>query len=235
MRTVVLVHGAWHGPWCWAQVLGGLDDARVPAVAVDLPGPDVPSDAAAVRCAIDELGDGARVVLVGHSYGGAVITAAGTHPAVERLVYVCAFAPDADETVIGIALDHEDQGELGHAIEIHDDGTSTLDPTLAPNALYGDCSPDDIDRALGLLRPQHGTTLSTPPGVAAWRERPTTYVVCGADRGIPPSLQRWMAARIPDVALVEWPESSHSPFLSRPAELADLLAGLSVDEAEVST
>jgi pimeloyl-ACP methyl ester carboxylesterase len=226
MRTIVLVHGAWHGPWCWAEVLGSLADAGVPSVTVDCRGPDVPADAAAVTAALDGLGPSAKAVLVGHSYGGAVVTAAGTHPAVERLVYLCAFAPDADETVLGLARDHEEPGDLAAVVRIHDDGTSTLDPELAPAALYGDCPPADVERAVGLLRLQHGKTLSTPPGVAAWRERPTTYVVCGADRAVPPSLQRSMAARIPDVAIVEWPDSSHSPFLSRPAEVADLLVAL---------
>jgi pimeloyl-ACP methyl ester carboxylesterase len=179
-----------------------------------------------VTAALDGLDPGVGVVLVGHSYGGAVVTAAGTHPAVERLAYICAYAPDADETVLGLARDHEAQGDLAAAIRIHDDGTSTLDPDLVAEILYGDCRPADVERALGLLRPQHGTTLSTRPGVAAWRERPTTYVVCGADRVVPPSHQRAMAARIPDVAVVEWPDSSHSPFLARPAAVAELLAGL---------
>ena len=61
---------------------------------------------------------------------------------------------------------------------------------------------------------------------AAWKDTPTTYVVCGEDRAVAPSLQRAMAARIPDVALVEWTDSDHSPFFSRPGDLADLLAGL---------
>jgi pimeloyl-ACP methyl ester carboxylesterase len=226
MRTVVLVHGAWHGPWCWAQVLAGLDELGVASLAVDCGGPTLAADAESVRAALDDLGAGTGVVLAGHSYGGAVITAAGTHRSVERLVYLCAFAPDADETVVGVARDHADPGDLGPAVEFGDDGTSTLDPKLVPDLLYGDCSAVDVARAIALLRPQHGATLTTPPRVAAWRTTPTTYVVCGADRAVPPSLQRRMAERIPDVALVEWPDASHSPFLSRPGDVTALLAGL---------
>ena len=102
----------------------------------------------------------------------------------------------------------------------------TRDPALVGPALYGDCDPADVDLAIGLLRPHRGETFSQPPKAVAWRATPTTYVLCGEDRAVVPSLQRSMAERIPDVALVEWPTSSHSPFFARPAEVADLLGGL---------
>lgn len=225
MRTIVLVHGAWHGPWCWAPVLARLDEAGVPAVAVELALRDLHDDAAIVRSTLDGI-DG-PVLLVGHSYGGMVITEAGVHPAVEHLVYLAAFAVDEGETPIGLVLDHDgDETELGPAIVMHDDDTNTLDPALVGSAMYGDCSPVDVDRAISLLRPQGGQTLAQPVDAVAWRTRPSTYVVCGADRGVPPSLQRELAARLPDAAVVEWPESSHSPFFSRPADVAELLQGL---------
>lgn len=236
MNTVVLVHGAWHGAWCWASVLAGLDEQGVPAVAVDLPGHgastlplgDLHGDADHVRSVLDDLAAGGTegVVLVGHSYGGAVITDAGTHPLVRRLVYVTAFAPDEGETVLGLALDHEEQSDLGPIIRFDDDDTNHLDPDLVVGALYGDCSPADVERALSLLGQQPGASFAQPPRAVAWRERPVTYAVCGADRGVLPSLQRRMAERIPDAAVVEWPDSSHSPFLSQPGAVVDLLAGL---------
>lgn len=224
MRTVVLVHGAWHGPWCWAAVLAGLDEHGVPSDAVDLPGPDLHADADHVRGVLDGV-DG-PVVLVGHSYGGAVITDAGTHPAVERLVYIAAFPLDAGEVVAAVPLPGGELGELESAMRMLDDGTATLDPEAAGPVLYGDCTPADVERALSLLRPQPLAPMRQPARAVAWRERPTTYVVCGADRTVPPGFQRAMAERIPDVALVEWPDASHSPFLSRPTEVVDLLAGL---------
>src|SRR3954447_5826138 len=102
--TIVLVHGAWHGAWCWERLTPLLDGAGVPSVAVDLPGhgadpgpfTDMHGDADRVRDVLDGI-DG-DVVLVGHSYGGIVITDIGTHPNVRHLVYVAAFAIDADET-----------------------------------------------------------------------------------------------------------------------------------------
>lgn len=231
MRTIVLVHGAWHGPWCWSPVLARLDEVGVPAVAVELLLRDLHGDAAAVAEAI--AGVGGPVVLVGHSYGGAVITEAGVGPAVTRLVYVAAFAPDAGETPLGMALDHDgDRTDLGAAIVIHDDGTSTLDPTLVGELFYTDCDAVDVARATSLLRPQWGVTLSTPPAAVAWKEQPCTYVVCGDDRVVAPSLQREMAARIPGVAVVELAGNSHSPFFSRPGEIADLLASLAADDLD---
>ena len=189
MRTIVLVHGAWHGPWCWSPVLARLDEQGIPAVAVELGLMDVHEDAAIVTRALDEVGGPA--LLVGHSYGGIVITEAGVHPSVERLVYVCAYAVDEDETVIGVTLDHDEQPDLAAAMQLLPDGTSTLDPALVGAALYADCDAADVDRA------------------------------------VVPSPQRHLADRIPDVALVEYPTSSHSPFFSHPGELADLLASLS--------
>ena len=224
MRTVVLVHGAWHGPWCWASVLAGLDEHGVPSVAVDLPGPDLHADADHVRGVLDGI-DG-PVVLAGHSYGGAVITDAGAHDAVERLAYIAAFALDDGETVAHVDLPGGELGELMGAVRFGDDGSMTLDLGAAGPILYGDCTPADTERALSLLRPQSMACMSQPARAVAWRQHPATYAVCGADRTVPPGFQRAMAERIPDVALVEWPDASHSPFLSRPGDVVDLLAGL---------
>lgn len=224
MRTVALVHGAWHGAWCWAPVLAGLDELGIDAVAVDLPGPDLHADADHVTAVLDGLDT--SVVLVGHSYGGAVITDAGVHPAVDRLVYVAAFAPDEDETVLGLAFDHGENAELAGAVVVGDDGTSVLDLDRVGDVLYGDCAPADVDRAKALLRPQPMATGLQPPRAVAWRDTPATYLVCGADRAIAGTQQRAMAERIPGVAIVEWPDSSHSPFFSRPGEVVDVLAGL---------
>jgi pimeloyl-ACP methyl ester carboxylesterase len=219
-------------------VLAGLDERGVPAVAVDLPGhgqstlplTDLHGDADHVASVLDAV-DG-PVVLVGHSYGGMVITDAGTRPNVEHLVYVAAYPPDAGETPIGLTLDHPVQPDIGAAIRIDEDGTSTIDPDLAGDLFYGDCKPDDVARAISLLDRQSGTTLAQPPRHVAWRERPATYVVCGDDHAVPPTLQRKLAERIPGVAVVEWPDSSHSPFLSRPGDVVDLLAGLASEEGD---
>src|SRR5436190_15656651 len=102
--TVVLVHGAWHGAWCWDRVVAGLHDRDVDVLALDLPGHgasaeplgDLYGDAAAVHAALDTL-DGPAVVC-GHSYGGAVMSLGAAHPAVRHLVYLAALMLDVGET-----------------------------------------------------------------------------------------------------------------------------------------
>ncbi|MHB8467660.1 MAG: alpha/beta fold hydrolase, partial [Acidimicrobiales bacterium] len=109
--TAVLVHGAWHGAWCWERVAAALANVGVPTLAVDLPGhgadpgplTDLHGDAERVRQVLDAV-DG-PVVLVGHSYGGVVITEAGDHRGVSHLVYLCALALDGHETAGTAASD----------------------------------------------------------------------------------------------------------------------------------
>lgn len=227
--TLVLVHGAWHGAWCWERVVDHLrDDHGVRFRTLDLPGHgdsteplgDLHTDADVVRAVLDEVGG--PVVLVGHSYAGAVITEAGDHPNVHHLVYVTAFMPDADETVSGLAQEggHSD---LGAAMQIQDDGTCTLDRDGAVGALYADCSEEDVAFALDRLCPQRLDTFSQSPKRVAWREKPSTYVICSEDRGVPPALQRRMAERASETLTFE---TSHSPFFSAPEALAELLAQL---------
>src|SRR4051794_29940134 len=143
--TVVLVHGAWHGAWCWDKVVPLLDDAGVPVVAFDLPFTSLQGDAEATTRVLDRV-DG-PVVLCGHSYGGAVITEAGHHPSVERLVYITAFACDEGESVAATATGAEIPAtELGDALVI-EDGTAVLTRDGAVKSLYHDCDPADIEAA----------------------------------------------------------------------------------------
>jgi pimeloyl-ACP methyl ester carboxylesterase len=237
MTAAVLVHGAWHGAWCFDRVLEALAARSVDAVAVDLPGHgddggpfgDLHTDAARVREVLDGL-DG-DCVLLGHSYGGAVITEAGTHPAVRHLVYLCAFALDHGESCMAAAvreaeeldLDWGEGPNLADAIRMHDDGTSTLAPELAAPCFFHDCDPAATAAALERLGPQPMVTLSDEPHAVAWRERPSTYVVCTDDRAVPAALQRVMAKRC--THSVDLP-TSHSPFLAAPDRVADLLADL---------
>ena len=235
MATAVLVHGAWHGAWCWAPVVEGLERRGHAVHAIDLPGhgastlplTDLAGDVAHARQQLDEI-DG-PVVLVGHSYGGAVITAAGEHPAVAHLVYVAAFAIDAEESCVrcaveqGASIDHSGRPDLGAAIVRADDGTATIDPAMAPNLFYNRCREADVAAAMARLGPQTVTALTQRPEAVAWRSRPSTYAVCTDDNAVHPDLQRVLAARTG--RSVEW-DSDHSPFLSAPELVVDLLAGL---------
>jgi pimeloyl-ACP methyl ester carboxylesterase len=226
-RTVVLVHGAWHGAWCWERVIPLLDAAAVPLIVVDLPSVShdnatLHDDADYVRGALDSI-DG-DAVLLGHSYGGAVISAAGVHPHVAHLVYLCGFALDVGESAQRNSLKGGDgPSDLGAALVVGD-GVLTVDPDRAIAAFYHDCAPDVAAAAIDRLRPQSLAALAGEVEAAAWRDKPATYVVCTEDRSLPVALQRSNAARVGES--VDWP-TSHSPFLSRPELVADLLVELS--------
>lgn len=233
--TVVLVHGAWHGAWCFDRMMPLLADANIPAIAVDLPGhgadegpfTDLHGDAARVLTVLDRI-DGA-VILLGHSYAGAVITEAGVHPAVSHLVYLCALLLDEGESCIATAvketatLSHDGRPNLADAWISHADGTTTLAPAAAAECLYNDCDADAVAWAIPRLGPQPMANLSQEPTAVAWRTRPSTYIVCSNDQTVHPGLQRILAARCTDGQ--EW-SSGHSPFLSQPGQLSVLLTEL---------
>ncbi|MGH9079312.1 MAG: alpha/beta fold hydrolase [Acidimicrobiales bacterium] len=236
--SVLLVHGAWHGAWCWDRVADSLMARGVPTVVVDLPGHgedpgpfgDLHSDAERVRQVLGTLGH--PVVLVGHSYGGAVITEAGLHPSVGHLVYLCALALDGGETcmsaTVGLpgatAISYAGRPDLGAGMAVSDDGIVTLEPSTAAALLYNHCDPDTTAWAVSRLGPQPLITLQQVPDAVAWQARPSTYVVCSDDQIVHPELQRLMAERCAGTT-VEW-ESDHSPFLSHPGRVVDLLAEL---------
>jgi pimeloyl-ACP methyl ester carboxylesterase len=227
--TVVLVHGAWHGAWCFEPVLLLVRAAGVDVRAVDLARGGFASDVDSVRMVLDAV-DG-DVVLLGHSYGGAVVTEAGVHPSVRHVVYLCAFALDEGEACASAARDdpdaasisHQGRPNLGHAMVPHDDGTTTLTRDGARACLYQDVDDETFDWAFARLGRQRNDSLGAVPTGHAWRTKPSTYVVCTEDQAVHPDLQRIMARRCTEV--VEWP-LGHSPFANHPDLVADLLVDL---------
>jgi pimeloyl-ACP methyl ester carboxylesterase len=234
-KPVLLVHGAWHGAWCWEPVIAALADRDVAAVAVDLPGhgddteplTDLRGDALRVRCALDAFDE--PVVLVGHSYGGVVITEAGVHPRASDLVYVASFNVDEDESAMSAAvaqsavaaIDHSGRPDALSHFQMAEDGTATIDAEGARVLFYNDCSPEIAQWAVDRLGPHSMASMSQSPAAVAWRHRPSTYAICTLDNIVHPDLQRLLARRADHV--VEWP-TGHSPFLSRPDLVADLIA-----------
>jgi pimeloyl-ACP methyl ester carboxylesterase len=233
---VVLVHGAWHGAWGWAALQAELDARSIPSLAVDLPGhgastadlTDLPGDAAAVAAVIRRhvRRQGGPVVLVGHSYGGAVITQVAAEPDitphVRHLVYVAAYALQADESILDVILALPlVTTVLAEAIISHDDGTTTIDPDRAVPAFYADCPPAAAAAAIARLDHQSGTSFGQKVTGSPLGSVPSTYVRCTADQAVPVSQQDHMAVRCDHVVTFD---TDHSPFLGRPAEMADVIA-----------
>ncbi len=231
-RPIVLVHGAWHGAWCWASLQAELDRRGLGSFALDLPGHGTSllplgglhHDAAHLGVTLDHLGlDGA--VLVGHSYGGAVIThAAAARSDISHLVYVAAFALDDGESVSSALRSFERLDvPLSTAVRMVDDDTTVLDAGLAPAALYGSCPPEMAAAAISRLSPQPLATMTEPVGGSPRSHIDSTYVRCLRDEAVHPTHQAQMGARCS--ALVDI-DTDHSPFLSAVDELADVLESI---------
>lgn len=215
----LLVHGLWHGAWSWDAVRAALAERGIHSAGVELPLMDLAADVQATRDALDDLGRSA--VLVGHSYGGAVITAAGDHPLVRELIYLAAFQLDEGESISRTRPGRDlPDTRLPEAMRITGDDIG-LDSELGPALIYSDASPDVAAAAAVRLRPVHRLVFRGVPEVIAWRRVPSTYVVCVEDQVVHPELQRAMAARA--TRTVEWP-CGHSPITTRPEAVADLIA-----------
>jgi pimeloyl-ACP methyl ester carboxylesterase len=234
-NAIVLVHGAWLGAWCWERVAPALSERGVRVVALDLPGhgadngemTDLHGDAKRVVETLDRLGEPA--VLVGHSYGGAVITEAGEHPAVERLVFIAGMVLDTGESCTAAALSEseavgisfEGRPDLGEGFLPAAHDVVTLEPKIAAGCLFNDCDDATVAWALDRLEPQRLGNLQQPTRKVAWRTKPSTYAACADDLVVHPGLQRILAARCTDSTT--WP-TGHAPFLSRPQLVVELLA-----------
>jgi pimeloyl-ACP methyl ester carboxylesterase len=220
--TIVLVHGAWHGSWCWQRVIPSLEKRGVPTLAVDLPsvgaapgaGTDLSADAARVESVLQ--GVSGPVVLCGHSYGGMVISRVAAQN-VARLVYLCAFMPLEGQSLVAAG-----GGKQAPWIQMLEGGLMLPDPSRTGELFYGDCAADVQEWARSRIRPQASATTLEPVAHPSWRNIPSTYVVCTQDRAMPVEAQRnGFAPRATEVVELE---SSHSPFLSQPQVVADLLA-----------
>lgn len=232
---VLLVHGAWHGAWCWAPLQAELDRRGVASLAVDLPGHGLSREAAGdladdVRCVGDALASiRAPVVLVGHSYGGAVVTAAVSGADnVVAVVYVAAFAMLEGERINDIIRSVPTPDPiLRRAIVMRDDGSSVLDPEHVVESLYARCPPQMAEAAIPRLGPQRMATFGQPVESSPLGARPTAvptvYVRCTADNAIPVAQQDVMAARCDEVVSLD---TDHSPFASATGAVADVIERL---------
>ncbi|MFI8324294.1 alpha/beta hydrolase [Streptomyces sp. NPDC085529] len=219
--TLVLVHGFWGGAAHWANVIvelskRGYGPDRIRAV--ENPLTSLADDAERTRTMVAQV-DG-PVVLVGHSYGGAVITEAGDLPNVTALVYVAAFAPDAGESPGG--LSQEMPPAAFDSIAPDSDGYLWIKPDAFHESFAQDLSADEALVMAVTQKAPLGSTFGDSVTAPAWRSKPVWYQVSTEDRMIHPDNERRMAERMNPRKIVEL-DASHASLASRPQEIADLI------------
>lgn len=216
--TVVLVHGAFADGSCWAKVIPLLTQRGLKAIAVQNPLSSLADDVTAARRVIDV--QGGPVLLVGHSWGGAVITETGNHPNVKGLVYVAAGAPDS-----GQSFDEwwKPYPPAPGAAEIkpYGDGYVALTPNGVRKHFVQDIPAAEADVVYATQGPLAVRCFGDKVSTAAWRSKPSWYIVASRDETIPPDVERDSAKRMGAHTLVL--ESSHVPMLSQPQAVADLI------------
>jgi pimeloyl-ACP methyl ester carboxylesterase len=217
--TVVLVHGAWADGSSWRRVIPFLLEDGIAVVAVQNPTTSLLDDVEATQRILDVI-DG-PVVLVGHSWGGAVITQAGNDPKVKALVFVAALPPSEGQSVGDLVASYDPPPGLSHIV---DEGAGFLRMSVAGwiNDVGQDL-PEAENLVLAAVQPPLAKgTFGDKITEAAWRTRPNWYVVSGNDRVVSVELQRELATRMS--AVVTELEASHLSLLSRPQEVAAIIA-----------
>lgn len=212
---VILVHGLWHQPAHFDRLADALRRRGVTVHVPRLHRGSLAADTAAVQEAVD--GCLRPPVVLGHSYGGSVITGLNR---VRHLIYVAAFVPAAGESG---AMLGGDAALVNEAVRHNADGTTSIMRERAGQVLYADCTEADSDWATGLLVPQqpgHGRGI---PSLIAWQSVESTYIRCRQDRALSPALQERMAGRCTNAVSLQ---SSHSPYISQPGKLAGLVLGI---------
>ncbi len=237
MSNFVLIHGAWHGGWCWEKVVRLLENEGHKAIAPDLPGhgadktpiPQISLQAYADRVCNVLDAQSEPVVLVGHSMGGIAITQASEYrpEKIKTLVYLTAFLLRDGESLLQVAQGDTEALVLPNLIMAEDQGSATVRGETIKEAFYGDCSDEDVARAKSRLVPQAAAPFATPVHTTAenFGRIPRVYIECLRDRAITPSAQKKMYTALPCQKVISM-DTSHSPFFSAPEELVAHLTSL---------
>jgi pimeloyl-ACP methyl ester carboxylesterase len=216
-KNIVLVHGAWADGSSWSKVIPTLTDAGHRVIAVQLPLHSLADDVATVNRAIGLVGG--PVLLVGHSYGGFVITNAGyNNPNVTGLVYVAAFAPDEGQSISNFV----DPAALPPGFFIFDSGGfGYINPEMFHQAFVQDVNTTEAEIMAIAQKPAHQSLLAEPSGPPAWKQLPTWYQVSESDHIIPPDAQRQFAQQMNATTISV--NASHASLVSHPNEIAQLI------------
>ena len=215
--NIVLVHGVWADGSSWSKVIPILENAGHRVIAVQLPLSSLADDVATVKRAIDLVGG--PVTLVGHSYGGFVITNAGyNNQNVTGLVYVSAFGPDEGESTANFV----DVAKLPPGLLVFDSGGyAYINPEMFHQAFVQDANATEAEIMAVVQKPAHQSILTEPSGPPAWKQLPTWFEISESDRIIPPDAQRQFAQRMNATTISL--NSSHASLVTHPDEIAQLI------------
>jgi pimeloyl-ACP methyl ester carboxylesterase len=217
--TAVLVHAAWFDGSSWSKVASDLQRKGLRVAAAQLPLTSLSDDVAAVRRILAKY-EG-PVVLVGHSYGGAVITAAGAgNPNVKALVYVAAIVPDEGESV-GQVFQRLPPHPSAPELQPDADGFLWVKADDFRNAIAPDATPEEADFMAAAQKPISVNCLGEIMGKAAWRGKPSWFLIAEKDRMVSPDTQRFLAERMKS-KVVSLP-ADHAPLTSWPSAVAKLI------------
>jgi pimeloyl-ACP methyl ester carboxylesterase len=238
MTTFILVHGAWGGGWCWHKIVPRLGAAGHVAIAPDMKGHGIdrsPSEA----LTLDSLAEGIcsvvarqrdEVVLVGHSFGGTIITEVGERmpEAIKTLVYLAAFVVPGGKSMMDLnAVPDPDSLVLDNLVLAPDGKTATINPARVRDIFFDDCTHEDVTLAQGLLVPEGMAAFSTASSAtdARWGRIPSAYIECTRDRAIGIARQRQFASYLKSPKTFSL-DCDHSPFFSLPDRLTECLLEL---------
>lgn len=236
MSTFILIHGSWHGAWCWYKVVPRLEAAGHRVIAIDLPGHGrdwtppgevkMENYVRAIGVAIEAQGE--PVVLVAHSRGGIAMSQAAEAytQRVSRLIYLAAFLIGDGETIVPHFMSDTDSLIMPNLILDRDAGWDMLKSDAFRPALYADCSDDDVSLASALLTPEPARPTATPMHLSErWARIPRSYIHLRSDKAVSSALQQRMFTAIPCERVVEM-DTSHSAYFSAPDELTRNLIDL---------
>ncbi len=225
MTTLVLLHGAWHGAWCWSNLQDELTARGVDSIAIDLPADEPDAGIQRYADVVEQGVDGRKdVVVVAHSLAGLVAPVVGERLGARGIVMLAALWPTPGRSAREQARDlpgiYTDRYRQAPRIR-YDDGSTEMPPEVAADLLYQDCPPTVALAASARLRPQHWRIWSEACPLVEWPSSPTAALACRHDRMLGAEGMVRGSARV--AAPLSWLHSGHSPMLSMPAALADEL------------
>ena len=235
--NIVLIHGAWHGGWCWEKLVPLLEKEGHAVFTPDLPGlgedqtavAEVSLDAYAEKVVGTISTVGEPVVLVGHSMGGIVISQAAEKipELVSTLIYLTAFSPKDNESLLQYAMADENSQVTQNLQVNEEDGLCTMPEEAVADCFYGMCSDEDVNNAMQRLRPQALAPIATPLKLSQdnYGRIPRCYIECSEDKAVTLENQARQASNF-ELKDKRSLRADHSPFYSCPGDLCQAILEL---------